>query len=458
MGRRRGGGRLLGGPPTYKSVLPTLLPGDTLNLEAGTYPLLKISGLRGTPDAWITVQGPPSGPPAVVIGYSGHNTVELVNASYLAVRNLRIDSRWIPGAFGLSAKDGAANLVHDILVEDCVFVGQGGSQQTDAISTKTPTWNWTIRGNVIVGAGVGLYLGASDGSDPFVAGLIEGNLVQNTVLYGGEIKWQGPRPAVPGMPTGPSRTIIRHNVFIKANAAACARPFGCAPNFLVGGFPDAGPGSADLYEIYGNLFYNNPHESLLQASGRVSVHDNLFVNKAPGQAAILLRDHDLPLRLAEVYDNTIYEFVDPRFLNPAVGIRVASVPREGQAITGNLVLARLPIVGYTPDLSGNVTDLPADAGLYVASPSTTLGSMDFHPLATGAARGSRSTCRPSPRRTTTTSTSTGGRGATPAGAAPTPARARRRAGTSAPPASRCRPPGPDQRRTMPPRRASHNSR
>src|SRR3954470_11387799 len=233
-------------PTTYKSVLPTLLPGDTLNLAPGTYPLLKISGLQGTPDAWITVQGPPSGPPAVVIGYNGHNTVELVNASYLAVRNLRIDSRGIPGAFGLSAKDGAANLVHDVLVEDCVFVGQGGSQQTDAISTKTPTWNWTIRGNVIVGAGVGLYLGANKGIDPFVAGLIEGNLIANSVLYGGEIKWQQTRPAVPGMPTGPSRTIVRHNVFIKSDGA-CARPFGCAPNFLVGGFPDSGPGSEDLY-------------------------------------------------------------------------------------------------------------------------------------------------------------------------------------------------------------------
>src|SRR3954452_9377544 len=330
-------------PTTYKSVLPTLLPGDTLNLEAGTYPLLKISGLRGTPDAWITVQGPASGPPAVVIGYSGHNTVELVNASHLAVRNLRVDSRGIPGAFGLSAKDGAANRVHDILVEDCVFVGQGGSQQTDAISTKTPTWNWTVRGNVIVGAGVGLYFGASDGSDPFVAGLIEGNLVQNTVLYGGEIKWQGPRPAVPGMPTGPSRTVVRDNVFIKGDGA-CARPFGCAPNLLVGGFPDAGPGSEDLYEIDGNLFYNNPHESLLQASGRGSVHDTLFVNKARGDRAVLLRDRHLPLELANVYDNTVYV--------AGTGIAVASVPRQGQAIAGNLVFAPQPIMGYAANLAG----------------------------------------------------------------------------------------------------------
>src|SRR3954454_569849 len=45
-------------PATYRSVLPTLLPGDTLNLAPGTYPPLRISGLRGTADAWITVQGP----------------------------------------------------------------------------------------------------------------------------------------------------------------------------------------------------------------------------------------------------------------------------------------------------------------------------------------------------------------------------------------------------------------
>src|SRR4051812_15629234 len=75
-------------PATFRSVLPTLLPGDTLNLAAGTYPPLQISGLRGTADAWITVQGPASGAPATVAGQSGYNTVELMNASYLALKNL----------------------------------------------------------------------------------------------------------------------------------------------------------------------------------------------------------------------------------------------------------------------------------------------------------------------------------------------------------------------------------
>lgn len=83
--------------------------------------------------------------------------------------------------FGVSAKGGTGNLVHDILLEGNTFVGQTGSQQTNAISTKTPTWGWIIRGNTITGAGTGLYLGESNGTDPFIGGLIENNLIQNTI-------------------------------------------------------------------------------------------------------------------------------------------------------------------------------------------------------------------------------------------------------------------------------------
>ncbi len=91
------------------------------------------------------------------------------------------------------------------------------------------------------------------------------------------------------MPTGPQRTIIRQNVFIKNDAPS---PDGDRPNLLVDGFPDAGEGSQDLYEIYGNLFLHNPRESLLQASGRVSIHDNLFVDVTG--TAILLRTTTCP--------------------------------------------------------------------------------------------------------------------------------------------------------------------
>ena len=170
--------------------------------------------MNGTEDAWITITGPVSGPPATIVGVSTANTIEIVNSSYVSLENLRIDSRGIPGAFGVSAK-GPDNITHHIRLEGNLFVGQGGGQQTDAISTKVPTWGWVIRLNRILEAGTGLYLGSSDGSAPFVAGVIENNLVMNTTGYNMEIKHQNALDRIPGMPLGPTTTIIRNNVFIK---------------------------------------------------------------------------------------------------------------------------------------------------------------------------------------------------------------------------------------------------
>ena len=51
-------------------------------------------------------------------------------------------------------------------------------------------------------------------------------------------------------------------MFIKGDQPS---PDGDRPNLLVDGFPDTGAGSSDLYEIYGNFFYHNPREALLQA-------------------------------------------------------------------------------------------------------------------------------------------------------------------------------------------------
>lgn len=152
-------------PANYQSLLSTLQPGDTLALAAGNYPGLYISGLRGNSSQCIFITGPVSGSPATIQGVAGNNTVELVNSSFLALKNLTIDSLGIDGAFGISAK-GTNNITHDILVQGNTLVGQGASQQTDGISTKAPTWGWVIRQNKIIGAGTGIYLGNSDGSDP----------------------------------------------------------------------------------------------------------------------------------------------------------------------------------------------------------------------------------------------------------------------------------------------------
>lgn len=364
-------------PSNYRATMSGLQPGDVLNLEAGTYTRLNISNLRGTSSARILIQGPATGSPAVIAGELNYNTVEIRNSSFVTIRNLRIDSQGRPGHAGISAKDGAVNLTHNITIANCTIVGVGGSQQTVAISTKTPTWNWIIRGNTIIGAGTGLYLGDSDtadGGDPFINGLIEGNLIKDSIGYNAQIKRQVFRPAMTGMPTGPGRTVIRHNVFIK-NDNICSSD-GCRPNLLTGGFPDSGSGSSDMYEIYGNFFFNNRYEALFQGTGRISLHDNIFVQPhANGYPAVSLVAHDgKAMQIGFVYNNTIY--------TPERALSISSLPAIDHAIVGNLIFAATPLSGsYTAaNVSGNLMDTYANAGFYVRSPSNFLGSMDFHPL------------------------------------------------------------------------------
>ena len=360
-----------GDPSNYLTLLASLQPGDTLQLAGGTYTgLLQIDGLNGNPCEWITIEGPSSGTPATFPANSCCNTAELTNASYLALVNLTFDGQHQAGPFAVSAKGGSANLVHDIRIEGCTILNHDGEQQTVGISTKAPTWGWVIRGNTIDSVGTGLYLGNSDGSDPFVAGLIEDNLVENPIGYDMEIKQQNPWPAVPGLPPGPHATLIRHNVFMKNDQPS---PDGDRPNVLTDNYPACGAGSLDRYEIYGNFFFHNPRESLLQLSGNFTVHDNLFVDDT-GRDAIAVQNHAAsPVIQAWIYDNTFYSVTN--------GIVFHDAASSGDGVVGNLVFSPNPIQGAIVDQRDNVVDQVGDAGLYVAAPSLTLGAMDFHPLA-----------------------------------------------------------------------------
>jgi hypothetical protein len=354
-------------PATYEAVLPTLQPGDTLVLAPGMYTgNLDITGLNGTPEAPITITGPDD-KSAVFVGQGCCNTVEITGSSHVVVKNLTVDGQGLGGVFGVSAKDGESNVVHHITIEGCLFVGHGASQQTVAISTKAPTWGWIIRGNVIDGAGTGLYLGNSDGTSPFVSGLIEGNLVKDTIGYNMQIKFHGPWPAGTGLPAETTTTIVRNNVFLKNDAPS---PDGDRPNVLVGGFPESGPGSDNLYEIYGNFFFHNPREAHLQVSGRATIHDNVFVDAI--DAAVVLTDHDLPLRMGHVYNNTIY--------GVARGVRFGNAASEGDLVAGNLIFAPEGVTGPVETQADNLVAAMAEANTIVAAPSLTLGQMDFYPL------------------------------------------------------------------------------
>jgi hypothetical protein len=371
-------GLLLGNPTNYRTLLSSLVPGDTLRLLAGNYLRLPLRDVIGTPSAWITITGPTSGPPAVIQGEACCNTVQLYGCSYLAIRGLTIDGQGID-VDGINA---SAPPSHHILIENCTLINLGNNQSTVAISTKTAAWNWTIRGNTIIEPGTGMYLGNSDGTYPFIAGIIEGNFVKYPMGYCMEIKQQNPYTLLPGMPAGPNRTIIRNNVFIKDDRPS---PSGDRPNFLVGEFPDTGPGSTDLYEVYGNFAYHNTRESIFQGSGRVVVHDNIFLNLGSSETAIYFMDHNGPLKLAYAYNNTVY--------GGARGIYFANEPRQDGAVVGNLVFADSPIGwcgGCAITSRDNVTAPTANAGQYVTNPSMTFGSMDFYP------RTSCATCAGSP--------------------------------------------------------------
>ncbi|MDI3289124.1 hypothetical protein [Polyangium sp. 15x6] len=357
-------------PSNYRDLLDTLKPGDTLVFAPGTYTQgLPITNLNGTEAAWITVRGPASGAPAVFEGNACCNTVELVNSSYIAVENITVDGKGIASVFGVSAKNGTNNVVHHVRIEGCTFVGQNGSQQTVAISTKTPTYGWIVRRNVIDGAGTGMYFGNSSHADPFVGAVIEYNLVKRTIGYGMQIKNQNAWPAHAALPNVDApRTIIRHNVFLKDDQPS---PDGPRPNLLVGGPPPSGPGAGAFAEVYGNVFVHNMSEPLVQATGRVSVHDNLFVDVA--DTALRLAEHEgFPLLYARVYDNTFYA--------AKRAVVFGSEATEGDLVAGNLVFADEAVSGPSMGTGSNLVDVAANAGSYVQKPSIALGDMDFYPL------------------------------------------------------------------------------
>jgi hypothetical protein len=326
---------LHGNPSNYRAMLGALKPGDTLILAPGVYrDGLPLHNLKGTPDHPIRIAGPAEEPPAEFLGREGHNTVSLSNTAHVHIGRLVLNGANL--AVGAVKAEGHKSCVsvHHIVLEDLLIIGHGADQQIVGISSFCPAWNWIIRRNMIIGAGTGLYLGNSDGSAPFVGGLIEQNLVVDTLGYNLQIKHQTGRPAVAGMPMQPMRTVIRHNVLSKAHGASTGAS--ARPNLLLGHFPRQGAGSNDVYAITNNLFFCNPSESLLQAEGNLSIVRNIFVN-AEGDAIVIRPHNDMP-RHVEVLRNFV----------AASGKSIAlsdAPPGYTQLITGNAIYSPAAATG-----------------------------------------------------------------------------------------------------------------
>jgi hypothetical protein len=373
-GRSALGGTIYNGNPgNYRDLLDILVAGDTLLLAAGTYTEgLPIYDMNGTAGAPITIAGPESGARAVFLANPCicYNTVEIQDSSYIQIHNLELDGQNLANVDAVKASGNQnVNWAHHITLENLYIHDHAPNQQTVGISTKIPAWDWVIRRNIIDMAGTGLYLGNSDGNAPFIRGLIEGNLVVDTMGYNMQIKHQNGRPNIPGIPTGDNQTIIRHNVFSKANNASTGDD--ARPNLLVGHWPLSGTGSNDVYLIYGNFFFENPTaEPLFQGTGNIALYDNLFVSTDGDAAAFQPHEGGNP-RLVRAFNNTV--------VSAGTGIRVTG--GEGgyqQNVIGNAVFGATPLQGGSQ--SQNVTGAYGNADDYLTNPYAAPGLLDLYPL------------------------------------------------------------------------------
>jgi len=378
-------------PSTYRTLLTTLEPGDTLQLESGTYTLgLPVSNRHGTSQQPIIIAGPETGGAAVFTGNGARNTVQIDSSSYITLRYITLDGLQIPYVDGVNSR----GPTHNIIIENFLIINHGGAyvpntdhQLTNGIATRGPAWDWTIRNNTIIGAGTGIYFGNSTGRDwPFVGGLIEHNLIVDSLGYNMQIKHMVSRDysngnSVPGMPTIDRKTVIRHNVFSKDNNASTSGTW-ARPNLLVGHWPLSGAGSNDIYEIYGNFIYSNPAEALFQGEGNIAMYDNLLVN--PSGSALHIQQHNDRPRTIRVFHNSV--------VATGTGIRVSNVDTEyDQLVSGNAIFAANPL-----SLSGqvqqvnNISDTFNSADNYLTTPfgDPELGTLDLYPLIGGTLSGS----------------------------------------------------------------------
>lgn len=370
--------------PSYAGVLPAnplnyiqqiglLQAGDTLMLESGTYTNnLKLNKLNGKPGQPITILG--NGITTIFTANACCNTVSLTQCSYLVLSRFLLDgqNKFVDA---VKAEGTNGNWTHHITIEYITIIGYGVDQQAVGISTKCPSWNWIIRKNKIMGAGTGIYLGNSDGTMPFVNGLIEYNFISGTVGYNMQIKHQlnGTRDVFPETMID-AHTTIRYNVFSKDSNSSNGS--NARPNLLTGGFPTLGWGSKDYYEIYGNFFYNNPVEALYQGTGNVIIYANIFVNHYdPGgfRAVYFTPQNGVNPQNIQFFHNTIWSN------NSAGGVRLNNPAAAfTQYCYGNAVFSVNPISNFVNEFD-NTKESYNRASLYFLNATTSLDQLDLYP-------------------------------------------------------------------------------
>lgn len=341
----------LADPHTYTVLARDLRPGDVLRLAPGVYRHgLNVHGLSGSAAQPIRIEAADLSLRPVFLAQPGRNTVSIVDAMHVQIRGLHLEGRNVP--VDAVKAEGHARFAHFITLENLRITGHAFSQQNVGISTKCPATGWVVRGNEIVGAGTGMYFGNSDGSAPFWGGLIERNVVRDTLGYSVQVKHQLSRPGLDG-DEGPATTVIRENVFDKSRGGSAGEL--ARPNLLVGHQPREGRGADDRFVIHGNVFLRNPHEVLFQGEGNLVLQDNLFFN--PEGSAVLVRPHNALPQDVFILHNTV--------VARDAGIRLEGAnPLRRQRVEANAVFAGTPL--GDPSWGNNVVGPLAGAAMHLA--------------------------------------------------------------------------------------------
>jgi hypothetical protein len=373
-------------PSNYTSFLGSLVPGDTLYLTAGNYTSqLNLTNRNGNAVSPIVIMG--AGNTTIFLGNACCNTVNITNCSYLVIKNFKINGQNINYIDGVKAGGGGNYFAHHITIENLLIINNGGNitgdNQTVAISTKCAAWNWTIRRCIIIAAGTGMYLGNSDGTCPFVNGLIENNLVINTKGYNLQIKAQldTVRDNFAGTSNDFQKTIIRYNVWSKdSGATPIGIGDGSRPCMLMDNFPSTGFGTNDMYEVYGNFFYNNPTEALMQVTGNTTAYDNLFVNRvAPAsfKAVVITNHNGFAPRKMNLFHNTVL----CSSAAGGIGLTGANASYPQYCYANAVFSAGTPISGFAAANSvDNIADIYTNADTYMDSPFNPFPLLDLYPL------------------------------------------------------------------------------
>jgi ABC-type glutathione transport system ATPase component len=191
-------GDSLSSPPDYRDGLPAGLPAN----RPGRSPSL-------------------TGAAAATSSRGGANTISIVDSRHLVIRHLVLEGSNLPVDAVKAEKQSRS--AHHITLENMVIRGHGPVSRPSDLDQVSGV-ELDLRGNTIIGAGTGMYLGDSDGSAPFVAGLIERNLVVDATARLRSASEFPRRDS--GMKRGRARRSA--NVFAKADSVTASAAPQCA--------------------------------------------------------------------------------------------------------------------------------------------------------------------------------------------------------------------------------------